>query len=687
MAYCRRVRAVLLGGGFPEVFARELAANEVMHGALRAAAARGVPIYGECGGLMYLGRALTDAEGVRHAMAGLLPCASTMQGTRLTLGYREAESCGTPLLPAGERVRGHEFHWSALIDAPDPARTGSSIRPVARRACAPGASPGRTCHAPRGAARPRVEPRGGGADGARVSAPLLMVVGTASSVGKSVLVTALCRIFRQDGVRVAPFKAQNMSNNADVTPDGLEIGRAQSEQAAAAGLAPRVEMNPVLLKPQGDRTSQVVLNGRPAGLLTSAGFDRRGEWWPHVTRALDVLRDEYALVVAEGAGSPAEPNLYARDIVNMSVARYAQATTLLVGDIDRGGVFAHFVGTLALLPPEDRALVRGLVINRFRGDPALLDDAVRDVEGRTGVPVLGVIPWIDGLGVAQEDAVALERTGSATAASGDSLDTFDIAVVQLPRIANFDDFDPLAAEPGVRVRYVDRAEALGTPALIVIPGTKATIADLDWLRARGLDVAIRARIEAGGSIIGICGGMQMLGERLLDPDGVEAAAGTVTSGLGLLPLATTFVAEKTTRRVAGHVAAGRGHWASLRGYAVQGYEIHMGRTTATRGATSGATPSALDPLLRLDGHEGLHDDGAVSLDGRVAGTYLHGLFANDAFRRTLLRSLGWRGEGAARAGERTAERRDREFDRLAGVVRAHLDLPRIRTLLGLPESG
>ncbi|MDA0302168.1 MAG: cobyric acid synthase [Chloroflexi bacterium] len=498
-----------------------------------------------------------------------------------------------------------------------------------------------------------------------------MVVGTASSVGKSVLVTALCRIFRQDGVRVAPFKAQNMSNNADVTPDGLEIGRAQSEQAAAAGLVPRVEMNPVLLKPQGDRTSQVVLNGRPAGILTSADFDRRGELWPHVTRALDTLREEYELVVAEGAGSPAEPNLYARDIVNMAVARYAHATTLLVGDIDRGGVFAHFVGTLALLPPEDRALVRGLVINRFRGDPALLDPAIRDVEERTGVPVAGVIPWIDRLNVAQEDAVVLERGASRASEAG----AFEVAVIQLPRIANFDDFDPLAAEPGVRVRYVDRPENLGTPALVVIPGTKATIADLDWLRAQGLDRALRAHVGRGGAVLGVCGGMQMLGERLLDPDGVEAPAGSATEGLGLLPLETTFVAEKTTRRASGHIAAGRGHWSAVRGYSVEGYEIHMGRTAATS--------AALDPLLRLDGDDGcLHDDGAVSLDGRVAGTYLHGLFASDAFRRTLLRSLGWRDDGVA---GREADRREREFDRLAGVVREHLDLSQLRWALGLPQ--
>ena len=509
-----------------------------------------------------------------------------------------------------------------------------------------------------------------------VTAPVLMVVGTASSVGKSVIVTALCRAFAQDGVRVAPFKAQNMSNNADVTPDGLEIGRAQSEQAAAAGLAPHVDMNPVLLKPQGDRTSQIVLDGRPAGVLHSAEFDRRAQFWPHVERALARLRARYGLVIAEGAGSAAEPNLYATDIVNMRVARHTGAAVLLVGDIDRGGVFAHFVGTLALMPPEDRALVRGLVINRFRGDEALLAPAIADVEARTGVPVLGVIPWLDDLDVAQEDAVALER--GAPAASARARDegvppsehpSIDVVVVRLPRIANFDDFDPLAREPGVRLRYVEHARDLEGAHLVVLPGTKATIADLAWLRVRGLDAAIRARVEAGAHVLGICGGLQMLGDRLDDPDGVEAAPGTSVVGLGLLPLRTTFAAAKATRRVEGHVAAGRGAWAHARGLAVAGYEIHMGVSEGT---------GDIDPLLYVDGHP----DGAVSLDGRVAGTYVHGLLHNDGVRSALLRALGWRGE----AGESSAARRERAFDRLAGVVRVHLDLDRVRGWLELPVS-
>jgi len=499
----------------------------------------------------------------------------------------------------------------------------------------------------------------------RSPAPVLMVLGTTSDAGKSVLVTALCRIFRQDGVRVAPFKAQNMSNNADVTADGGEIGRAQSEQAAAAGILPTTAMNPVLLKPQGDRTSQVVVDGRADGLLRSRDFiERKRDLWPHVERALASLRGEYDLVIAEGAGSPAEPNLRTADIVNMRVALHAGAAVLLVGDIDRGGVFAHLVGTMALLPPEERALVRGFVINRFRGDASLLAPAIEDLEQRTGVPVLGVIPWLPDLRVAQEDAVVLERAVDAGAPhEADEHHAVDIAVARLPRIANFDDFDPLAAEPGVRVRYFARAEDLGAPSLIILPGTKATIADLAALRASGLADAIVARARAGTPVLGICGGFQMLGERLTDPMGVEAAAGTEVAGLGLLPITTTFAAEKVTRRAAGTVLASTGPWAAS-GTAVEGYEIHMGRTEGIDGAT-------LAPLLRLDGA----DDGAVSADGRVAGCYLHGLFHNAAFRHALLTALGWDARGAATFD------REREFDRLAQHVRSHLDVERVRAMV------
>ena len=375
-----------------------------------------------------------------------------------------------------------------------------------------------------------------------------------------------------------------------------------------------------------------------------------------------MLRREYELIVVEGAGSPAEPNLQATDIVNMRVARHANAATLLVGDIDRGGVFAHLVGTLELLTPEDRALVRGLVINRFRGDPSLLGPAIEDVERRTGVPVLGVVPWIEQLGVAEEDAVALERPEEAAGLEGG----LDVAVIRFPRIANFDDFDPLAAEPGVRLRYVERAVDLGTPALAILPGTKATIADLTWLRERGLDRALLGHAARGGHVLGICGGFQMLGERLIDEHGVEASPGTEARGLGLLPIETRFAPEKTTRQARGRVASGDGMWRAAQGSEVRGYEIHMGASTSTSGA--------LPPLLDLEGRP----DGAAGAGGRIAGTYLHGLFHNDELRRALLAGLGLTNTQARAA----LEDRERAFDRLAATVREHLDVPRIREMLG-----
>jgi len=495
-----------------------------------------------------------------------------------------------------------------------------------------------------------------------MTAPVLLVVGTASSVGKSVLVAALCRSFARAGLRVAPFKAQNMSNNAYVTPDGLEIGRAQAEQAAAAGVEIEVDMNPVLLKPQGDRTSQVVLNGRPAGTMHSRDFlERRRDLWPEIAAALARLRERYDLVVAEGAGSAAEPNLYATEVVNMRVAREARAVTLLVGDIDRGGVFGHFLGTLDLMPPEDRALVRGLVINRFRGDVSLLAPAIEVVESRGGVPMLGVVPWVDDIGLAEEDAVALERRGASVPSA-----EVDVAVIRFPRIANFDDVDPLLHESGVSVRWVERAEDLGLPHLIVLPGTKATIADLRWMRSRGLDVAVAARHEAGALVLGICGGYQMLGTTIEDPEGVEAAAGTVEAGLALLPAHTIFEDTKATRRVRGQTLASA--WGGA-GIDLDGYEIHMGRTV-----------TAAAPLSAV----GDHLDGAVSSDGRVAGTYLHGLLHNGEWRSTLLGILGRTDHPSGE--DSSSDRRDAAFDRLADVVEEHLDLARIREWLGLRGS-
>lgn len=493
-----------------------------------------------------------------------------------------------------------------------------------------------------------------------MTAPVLMVLGTASSVGKSLLVAALCRAFANDGVDVAPYKSQNMSNNADVTPDGLEIGRSQSEQAAAARVTPTVEMNPILLKPSGDRMSHVILNGEPAGMRTSRDFlQSRDDLWQHAAAALNSLRGRHDLVIAEGAGAAVEPNLVATEIVNLRVARHAGAVTLIAGDIDRGGVFGHLLGTIELMPEADRHLIRGFLINRFRGDESLLAPAIEDLEERTGIPVLGVIPWIDDVALAEEDAVALERRELASASEGT---TVDIAVVHLPRVANFDDFDPLQREPGVDLRYVSTVDELGEPDLLILPGTRATIADLEFLRSRGLDEAIRDRAARGTRVLGICGGYQMLGEWLFDPDGVEAPAGTEVAGLALLPILTTFDGDKQTTRAAGQVLSAAGPWASAAGAPVEGYEIHMGQ--------SGGDAAS---FLELDGHH----DGAISADGRVAGTYLHGLFANDELRRGLLAGLGV----DSSVGVSSSEARDREFDRLASVVRDHVDLDAIRGML------
>ena len=365
-------------------------------------------------------------------------------------------------------------------------------------------------------------------------ARVVMVQGTSSHAGKSLLATALCRIFRQDGFRTAPFKAQNMSLNSCPTPDGLEIGRSQATQAAAAGVPARVEMNPVLLKPETEGRTQVVVMGRPVSTAATDSRQPRGpQLWDVVVRALDRLRREFDIVVIEGAGSPVEINIKERDIANMRVACHADAPVLLVGDIDLGGVFAQMVGTLALLEPAERRLVKGLVVNKFRGDLAQFETGVDLLEERTGVPVAGVLPYLPDVRIPEEDGVGLPSTDL-----GDSRAVLDIAVMRLPHIANFDDFDPLGREPGVRVRFVGSAAEFGEPDLLILPGSKTTVADLDWLRVQGLAERIRTARSSGTAVIGICAGFQMLGTRLLDPDGVESRI-KEAAGLGLVSTTTT----------------------------------------------------------------------------------------------------------------------------------------------------
>ena len=494
-----------------------------------------------------------------------------------------------------------------------------------------------------------------------------MLQGASSSVGKSWLVAALCRIFARQGVRVAPFKAQNMSNNAAVCADGSEIGRAQAVQAFAAGIEPTADMNPLLLKPEADAHSQVILLGRPWKTVSAGTYYwHKARLWPLVTAALDRLRAEHDLVLLEGAGSAAELNLKAGDLVNMAVARHADSPVLLVGDIDRGGIFAQLLGTLWLLEGEERTLVRGFLVNKFRGDLSLFADGVRILEERGGLPVLGVVPYLHDHGIPEEDAVALETLrGSSPAAK--RAGEVDIAVISMPRIANFDDFDPLRAEPGVRVRYVSSVEELGEPSAVILPGSKSTIADLTWLRERGFAEPIVALAERGAAVVGICGGYQMLGRTILDPDHTESLLECVP-GLGLLPLETTFVTVKATHRAIARLLGGPGWMAELKGQVAEGYEIHMGRT---QGGT------AWLEITVQSGRPVNVPDGACSADGRVWGCYLHGLFENEPVRRAWLDSLAWNNGGVAGATRGLSA----AIDRLADHVEAALDMDRLRAII------
>jgi adenosylcobyric acid synthase len=499
-------------------------------------------------------------------------------------------------------------------------------------------------------------------------APCLMVQGTASGVGKSLLAAALCRIFARAGYRVAPFKSQNMSLNAAVTLEGGEIGRAQAAQAAAAGIEPTVDMNPILLKPEPGHRSQIVVRGRAVGSATWREYQRmQAELLPIVGDSLVRLRRAWDLVIIEGAGSPAEINLRDSDIVNMKVARLADAPVLLVGDIDRGGVFAALLGTLALLDPPDRARVGGLIVNRFRGDEAVLAPGLAELAARSGVPVLGVVPYLDARLVPSEDSLDLDEPARWGAPGA-----LDVAVVRLPLISNFDDFEPLAAEPGVAVRFVRGADELRGADLIVVPGSKGTASDLRWLFDTGFACAIQRAGAEGRHIVGVCGGYQMLGEVVHDPDRVESEA-PFTKGLGLLPVATTFAPDKTTLRVRARVTESSGPFSRAAGSEVGAYEIHAGRTS----------PSARPPFTIVErGGGAVRDaDGSVSAAGNVIGTYLHGLFANDALRRALLEFLAERKGIAAdpRWGAPAGDRYELLADAVAGVV----DVAAVAELVGL----
>ena len=502
-----------------------------------------------------------------------------------------------------------------------------------------------------------------------MSGSVLMVQGTMSSAGKSLMVAALCRIFKQDGLRVAPFKAQNMALNSFATRDGREIGRAQAMQADAAGVEVTVEMNPVLIKPEADAFAQIVVMGKPWARLPAGEYmRRRSELWAIVTHALDALRAQYDVIVIEGAGSPAELNLKRGDLVNMAIAKYARAPVLLVGDIDRGGIFAQLIGTHSLLDADERALIQGFIVNKFRGEPRLFEDGVKILEERSGVPVLGVMPFVRDLQIADEDSVALDEMPRAERAHA----PLDIVVMRLPHLSNFDDFDPLRAESDVSVRFVDRVEDVREPDLIILPGTKTTIADLKFLRARGLADRVGELARAGTPVLGVCGGYQMLGQTILDPARVESSE-TQVAGLDLLPVVTTFAAEKQTVRARGNVTANHGLFAETRGLEIAGYEIHMGRTQVTGEALLHVT--ARGETATADA------DGATDASGWIAGTYFHGLFDNDNLRHALLANLAARknfARGASARFDRAAA-----YNRLAQVARLNLRLAAIYRLIGV----
>lgn len=510
-----------------------------------------------------------------------------------------------------------------------------------------------------------------------MTAKTLMMMGTSSSAGKSLLTAAACRCFARRGFRVAPFKSQNMSNNAAVCRDGGEIGRSQALQAMAARTEPTTDMNPVLLKPEGDCRSQVIVHGRPAETLSAVDYYKnRDRLWGEVTGSLDRLRQKNDLVVIEGAGSPAELNLADVEIVNMSVAKYCQSTVLLIGDIERGGVFAQLLGTLWLLPPEEGDLIQGLIVNKFRGDLSLFDSGTQILEDRGGVPVLGVLPWVHGLDLPEEDAVALSsRTEPNGAANADGC--IDIAVIQLPHISNFDDFDPLGNDPSVCLRYVQNVGQWGNPDVVILPGTKNTLGDLKWLHTVGLAEDIVQAAGNGTHVVGICGGYQMLGRRLSNHHQVENDVGSA-DGLGLLESETTFANVKETNRVRCRVtddAIAPG----CSGEALEGYEIHNGRTVSQTGWMSrlSNTASSVDDSAPLSS--------ARSANARVWGCYLHGIFHNDRFRQSWLESItGGLGSSTASNANHSIEK---SLDLLADAFENHIDMNQLEKLIGLTPAG
>ena len=500
-------------------------------------------------------------------------------------------------------------------------------------------------------------------------AKAIMVQGTMSNAGKSLLAAGLCRIFKQDGYRVAPFKSQKMALNSFITEDGLEMGRAQVMQAEAAGIKPSVLMNPILLKPTNDVGSQVIVNGEVLGTMSARDyFKYKKTLVPDVMKAYNALAEENDIIVIEGAGSPAEINLKDEDIVNMGMAKMAKAPVLLVGDIDRGGVFAQLIGTVELLEEDEKAMVKGLIINKFRGDKTILDPGVEMLEERSRIPVVGVAPYLD-IQVEDEDSLT-ERFDRKQEAG-----VIDIAVIRTPRISNFTDFNPFESIPGVSLRYVKHPRDLHSPDMIILPGTKNTMGDLIWMRESGMEAAVLKEASRGKLIFGVCGGYQMLGETLSDPHGVEN--GGSMKGMSLLPMETVFVEKKTRTRVQGHFGELSGVFAPLSGTEVEGYEIHMGESILKENA--GTVTRITDSVSGEKKEEG-------AFSGNVCGTYIHGIFDKEASAEAMIRVIGEKKgiDVENMTGVDFAAFKEQQYDILAAELRKHLDMKKIYEIL---ENG
>lgn len=500
-------------------------------------------------------------------------------------------------------------------------------------------------------------------------AKAIMVQGTMSNAGKSLLAAGLCRIFKQDGYRVAPFKSQNMALNSFITEDGLEMGRAQVMQAEAAGIKPSVLMNPILLKPTNDVGSQVIVNGEVLGTMSARDyFKYKKTLVPDVMKAYNALAEENDIIVIEGAGSPAEINLKDEDIVNMGMAKMAKAPVLLVGDIDRGGVFAQLIGTVELLEEDEKAMVKGLIINKFRGDKTILDPGVEMLEERSRIPVVGVAPYLD---IQLEDEDSLTERFDRKQEAG----VIDIAVIRTPRISNFTDFNPFESIPGVSLRYVKHPRDLHSPDMIILPGTKNTMGDLIWMRENGMEAAVLKEASRGKLIFGVCGGYQMLGETLSDPHGVEN--GGSMKGMGLLPMETVFAEKKTRTRVQGHFEELSGVFAPLSGAEVEGYEIHMGESILKENA--GTVTRITDSVSGEKKEEG-------AFSGNVCGTYIHGIFDKEASAEAMIRVIGEKKgiDVENMTGVDFAAFKEQQYDILAAELRKHLDMKKIYEIL---ENG